>query len=124
MNRLNGWQRLGIVLSGVWCLVVIGVNANDYYKLYSHYSSRVESDAKKITCLDKARKGPSPEQSVKACQQGLTDTEFGIPMPERPSLPPALPILALLFLPIAIGWFVAYAVKWVTNWVREGFKKK
>lgn len=124
MNRLNGWQRLGIVLSGVWCLVVIGISANDYYKLYSHYSFRVESEADKIACLDKARKGPSPEQSVKECQKWLTDTEVGIPMPERPSLPPVLPILALIFFPIAIGWLVAYAVKWLTKWVHEGFKTK
>lgn len=125
MNRLNGWQRIGVILSILWCLVAIGLGANDYYKAYSYYSYRVQSEASRTACLDKAAKGPTPEMSAKICRRTVTESEFmGLPLPEKPSLPPVLPILALAFLPIAAGWLLVLITIRATKWVREGFKTK
>ena len=122
MTWLNGWQRLGLVLSGLWALVAIGLSANDYYRAYSSYSHHIESDASIAACREKARSGPNPEQSAKACF--VSETEITGRQISRPSFPPVLPILALIFLPIAAGWLIAYFAIWATRWVREGFKLK
>lgn len=123
--RLNGWQRIGVVLSVLWCFGAVGSSANDYYKAYSIYSSGTESAAQRAACIEKAKTGSTPEQSVRECRRLLTWTEVtGLPVPERPSFPPVLPILALAFLPIAVGWLLVFIAIWATKWVREGFKTR
>jgi len=122
MNRLGGWQRLGIVVSVLWCFAAIGFAANDYYKAYSYYLYLVESEATSVACREKARTMPSPEKSARACF--LSESEItGHPI-DRPPMPSVLPILALIFFPIAAGWVVIYLLVRVARWVREGFKSK
>src|SRR3989338_6981256 len=122
MIRLNGWQRIGVVLSALWCLAVIGFTANGYYKAYANYSHHLESDAYSASCSDNARKGPSPEKTMKACP--LSETEITDRQATRPPVPPATPVLALILLPIAGVWLVVYFAMRATKWIREGFKIK
>lgn len=122
MFRLNGWQRIGAVLSALWCLAAIGFTASGYYKAYANYSHHLESDAYSASCHDNARKGPSPEEKMKACP--LSETEITGRQATAPPVPLVTQILALMFLPIAGAWTVVYSAMRAIKWIREGFKIK
>jgi len=119
-NQLNGWQRIGVVLSILWCFAVSGIAANDYYQAYSHYSDEVKAKSNSIACLE--RRASSPGQSTEPCLISEEDMT-GIPN-RKPQLPPILPLLAWLFLPVVLGWLLVRLALRGVKWVREGFKAK
>lgn len=120
VNRINGWQRIGVVLSALWCLGVVGFATKAYYT----YFQNAALEAHNAECRENARKWPSPEDKEEACVKALTWSEAAALEHEgvvgKTPVPPVLPFLALLFLPIAGGWLVVYAAIWATKWVREG----
>jgi hypothetical protein len=120
MNRLNGWQRIGVLFSVLWCFVVAGVTAAAYYEYSQDRSQRAASQAAIDQCREGQPKGLSRKDIEKAC--GISFYEFAGPKPaERPSV---LAFVALLSLPIAAGWLLVYIILWATRWVRAGFKAK
>ncbi len=120
ISRLNGWQRIGVVLSILWCFAVGGIAANDHYQAYSHYSGEAKTRADLVACGQ--RRASSAGQSTEDC--GLTlDMIRGVPN-RKPELPPVLPLLARLFLPVALGWILVLSTLKTAKWVREGFKAK
>lgn len=120
---LNGWQRIGFILSALWLCTGVGIAGIGYYKTYSYYTSLLESEARMTECRDKARSGPNAEANLKLCL--ISDAEaLGIPMPTSPPFPPVLNILSLLFLPIAAGWILVLLAIKAIKWVRDGFKGK
>ena len=120
---LNGWQRIGVILSALWLCTAAGIAGNDYYESYSHYSSRLEAAASLKECRDKARKGANVEANLEQCPMSFEDFS-GTPIPKSPPSPPVLTILSLLVLPIAVGWFLVLLAIRATKWVRKGFKEK
>ena len=118
MNRLNGWQRIGVVLSALWCLGVVGKTAYESYEAASFNAHITE-------CCEEEKIRPSQKEknigdlitwceAADVCARGTM----------RPTVPQLLPLLALLFLPIAASWLVVYIAKWASKWVREGFNTK
>ena len=116
MTRLSGWQRIGVVLSVLWCLVVAGLAAKDYHA----YFQEVATEIRIAECRERARQGPSPEKNERAC--GFSLSELYLDGSEKAARPATLPYIALLALPITGGWFVVCVVTWVIRWVRAGFK--
>ena len=118
MNRLTGWQRIGIVLSILWCLGVLGFAAKAYYE----YSQEAAIEASNAECLATARKGPSAEEKEKACgtlpPRSEASAQGGAPTSPVPGF------LALLFFPIVVSWLLVYVGMWTTRWVRAGFSPK
>ena len=118
MNRLNGWQRIGALLSVLWCLVIAGFTATAYYKYSQERSLDAASQAAIDQCREGQPKGLSRKEVEKAC--GISLSEF-MGKAEKPSV---LAFVALMGLPIAAGWLLVYIVVWATKWVRAGFKAK
>ena len=120
INQLNGWQRVGVVLSILWCFALGGITANDYYQAYSHYSDEMKTKANFVAC--KQRRALSPDQSKEPCFISEEDA-MGIPN-RKPQLPPVLSLLARLFLPVVLGWLLVLSTLRAVKWVRDGFKPK
>ena len=116
MSQLNGWQRIGIVLSVLWFVGVIAKTAYESYEAASFNAYILEC------CKEERAKSPQTEKSsgrlithceaADVCAQGI----------KRSTTPQSLPLLALLFLPVAAGWAAAYISRWTTKWIRDGFK--
>jgi hypothetical protein len=114
--KLNGWQRIGIVMSAIWFLGfflyqwnsrVTGVR--DLYELesiacYEKSSGYVEkqedADLKREKCRDKA--------------SADHDRNFGEAKAEIPLL------LVADFVTVVLGWLVAWIVVSITRWIRRG----
>ena len=118
MNRLTGWQRIGIVLSILWGLGVLGLAAKAYYE----YSQEAAIEASNAECLDNARKAPSAEEKEKAC--GVLPPRSEASAQGRTQRSPVPGFLALLLLPIVVSWLLVYVGMWTTRWVRAGFNPK
>jgi len=118
MNQLNGWQRIGIVLSVLWCFGVIAKTAYESNEAASFNAYIAECcEKEKIRLSQKERNTGNLItfcEATNVCTQGTM----------RPTVPQLLPLLALLFLPIAACWLVVYIARWVAKWVREGFRVK
>ena len=106
--RLNGWQRIGIVLSLLWA-----VGAWSYFeiaasraaeKAYASYYAlcpreRMARNLDATPCLEQAK--------------DLSHTTFD----ERSAR-----AWALALYPILIAWVLVYIVVWATRWIRRGFR--
>jgi hypothetical protein len=114
--RLNGWQRIGIVLSIIW--VPLGfVWAIKYFAPPDHF---LEWPFVK-SCYEQEAKRPSPnyghcdQDAQKWYESQFKFRELQIANAER---------LALWFAlaPIPIVWLLVYSVVWIGRWVRRGFQ--
>jgi uncharacterized membrane protein YhaH (DUF805 family) len=118
MKRLNGWQRVGVVLSALWCLGVVGKTGYDFYTAVS-FNAYVEK-----CCEEDKENVPRKEKKhgdeISWCEAAEVCTRATL----RPTLPPVLALIALLFLPIAAGWLIAFLIIWTAKWIREGFQAK
>lgn len=118
MNRLNGWQRIGVVLSVLWCLGVVGKAGYESYEAAS-------SNTRIAECCEEEKKRPfqmgkKAGESISWCEAADVCARGTI----KPIAPQLLPFLALLLLPIAAGWFVILIAILAVKWVRKGFKTK
>jgi hypothetical protein len=108
MLRLNGWQRIGVLLSVLWVVAIASLASYTYYE-----GSSVEN------CR---------EYHLKTTPQAETDLtllDFLCGKPgSKKSGPDILTVLALLVLPIAGAWFLLYGIVWTAKWIVAGFKPK
>ena len=114
--RLNGWQRVGIILSilwipvgGVWALKAFGPPENIPEPPF--FNLCLEQEAKQPTpnaarCNDAAQKWYASLFKLRNLQHANAER------------------LALwyAFLPIPIAWLLVYCVSWMVRWVRRGFQ--
>lgn len=99
--RLNGWQRIAIVLSVVWAIVGSVWALNLLFEpVYQNYA----------TCqrLNSA--------SVWDCQK-LFETQMATARQQRPT---AVAIVAVA--PIPFAWLLGYALVGIVRWIRRGFQ--
>lgn len=114
MKRLNGWQRIGIILTIAWIigggLWLHGRNVEyaikprvDYMHMcgatYDHNDP--DRSSRFAKCMDRADAIPFLQSDVEIL--GAT----------------AMQTLALL----GLAWFLVYALLWMTRWVKSGFKQ-
>ena len=103
MNRLNGWQRIGIVVSVLWAIGGglwgnnIGIHEGDYA---THALGR---------CLDE------PGSDWKACED-----VFNKDWPEAIKYHWYYAAFVGL-VPIPIVWLMAYGILMLIRWIRKGF---
>jgi hypothetical protein len=118
LGRLNGWQRIGVVLSALWCFGVVAKTCYESFEAASFNAQITE-------CCEEEKKRPFEKKRtagewISACE--LLDV--CAKRIKKPIAPQLQPLLTLLFLPVAAGWLVAFLVISTTKWVREGFKTK
>lgn len=92
MKRLNGWQRIGVVLSALWCLLVAG--------LAYQYTGFIDPDD--LPFLHHF-------------------SEF-LGLPYLGSIHKVVVVALASILPIVGGWLLVYGVLWTAKWVVAGFK--
>ncbi len=119
MNRLNGWQRIGAILSVLWCFGVVGKTGYESYEAAS-FNKTIAGCCEAEKRFQTERK-PGDLGRLSWCE---VTGEPGCAQGTKPIAPQLLPFFALLLLPIAAGWLVVLIAISATKWVREGFKKK
>jgi hypothetical protein len=107
MKRLNGWKRIGIVVSIVWFVCTYFYILNDEMGATTRYSVTIVD-----SCID-ARGGV--ETPDNAClKEGEKYAEDELPEERRDAA-------LYAFIPILFGWGFVYLVLFVVRWVRRGF---
>lgn len=100
MKRLNGWQRLGVVLSVLW--VVVGVPV---LRTTNESFARHEQTKSFVSC----------HGSLEFCESAsdLTYHIYADPVGWDT-------LLGQAFVPIVLAWLGLYFLKWIVAWVARG----
>jgi hypothetical protein len=99
-RRLNGWQRIGIVVSVLWAIgssitALISMPSRAYYR-----------PALRLVPLDGGKVKQIPEIWVPP--EGRRQREIWV---------------ALVFVPILLGWIFTYAAIGAFRWIAAGFRR-
>src|SRR3989337_3034075 len=115
--HLNGWQRIGVVVSALWSLLVIGTAVDRYVEHLQWTEQNVQAETRIKECRTNAMKESDPQKRQTLERRcGLSSAEVGLAVPK----PQLFEVLALLFLPIVGAWAVTYFLVWITKWVITG----
>jgi hypothetical protein len=116
VEKLNGWQRIGVVLSVVWAIGGVGWGFNiAYIDVEQNYSQcRAGANALYIhTANETSEWGKALEQcDLNHVNQNEDAAFYG-----------SVHAVFIGLLPIPIGWFAVYKSIALLRWIREGFKK-
>lgn len=112
MIRLNGWQRIGVIISVMWAMFILGTASYQYFKVWQY--ERMEANCEELFDNKSADKS-IPEPSLKA-ECLLTR--------EKVAKPEVFYVLVATILPIISLWLLAYGVVRVTKWIINGFKSQ
>lgn len=134
-KKLNGWQRLGIVISAFWILGVLGIASKEY-------SDWIATTTFKIRAADATASGSKEYFDWITATRCDTDhppnslfTAWGNPQPCPEKVDPLQLLtqwnvqfrinrfLLVLILPVIVGWIGSYCLLRVVRWVKEGFKE-
>ena len=101
MRRLNGWQRIGLVLSALWGLFVTVFFAFEYggggiFDTRPRFINTLLDDPSFLDSFSLFLGGP----------------------------PKFVMVLVTVVLPVVGGWLLAYVVVWTLKWVMAGFKER
>jgi hypothetical protein len=121
IKKLNGWQRIGVVLSIVWVLYgaywgnEYGLRQGDWTDLV--YESCMDSAQTKAA--DAHYSQPAQEQHARddaACEQSR-ERDWGT------SIQYHFQYAAICaFVPIPLAWGIVYGLIALVRWIRNGFK--
>ena len=103
--RLNGWQRIGVVLTALW---LVGFGA-PYLLSSLRDADRSASNALRL-CLDYSDK-------YEDCSSRYEETIGDYQRVELATW--AIVVLA----PVPLAWLLAFGGVWTTRWVRRGFQQ-
>ena len=120
MNRLNGWQRIGVVISVLWCLGVGVKTAFESYKVVSFNASIDQCCREDQERLSKKKVDDGSVFTIGLCElRNVCKSETKLPVaPDLSSL------LSLLFVPVILGWMAAILTVKSVKWIRTGFNAK
>jgi hypothetical protein len=121
--RLNGWQRIGIVLSVVWILSVGGRGALEYLQGSGepYYAMRFLPALGEDYYFADSIQIPVPPPKDTHVGSFVTFEEargFRIEHHFRIGY-----LVAAVFAPVVLLWLFAYLSVFVVRWVRAGFKR-
>lgn len=105
--RLNGWQRIGIVLSIVWAVGAAIHTRNDEIDFWKNFASTGYTICMEAKSADGAK-----------CSAEMSEALMKLREPFWPNI--AFNALA----PVLSGWLVAYLALWIFRWVRRGFEAR
>lgn len=138
--RLNGWQRLGVVLSGLWFVFAVCVVTYRYTMNENNWFVHVAKEEPPPAPAPYPETEPTPAPApahVEAKSNEFdrkfdalplaSDAEvFGQELEAEEGLARELELVrcvAFVLAPIALGWIAAYAIVWAIAWVRAGFSE-
>ena len=103
--KLTGWYRIGIVLSILWCLIIIGITIYQYnYPNKLYLLVILETDATKFLSYDplNINRGLVPDKLVVNYWN----------------------VFLSMIVPVIVGWVFVLTIIWTIKWVIMGFKRK
>ena len=112
MGKLNGWKRLGIIASAVWILVA-------WVHTFDSETDRASNDiaANHVTC-----DGNLAGKTGDAWQDGFDECNRRADESLKQAMTGARGDAAIVaFVPVPLGWGLAYLVLFLVRWVRRGF---
>jgi hypothetical protein len=98
--RLNGWQRIGVVLSVVWAMV-----AGTFAWKHAHD----QADAAFRSCID----GVQTAAQLQACRA----VHF-----QAIAMPRGISAAIVAFVPILVAWVLIFGIVGLVRWIRRGFQ--
>jgi hypothetical protein len=125
LNKLNGWQRIGVVITGVWVIFVLLSGAVGLINLERGQGPFVETvKGTPARCTTPAPPAKPEQKSftfeeAHGCAPGaLVEGTQG----HSRFMWGALAIAAVA--PAILAWLLAYAVVAIVRWVAKGFRGK
>jgi len=136
--KLTGWYRIGIVLSILWCFVIIGVTILQY-----NNPMKNSDTTKKIITTEELFKLDNPkeygfpylvtyEPDITKPKPHLSTLPLGFkldpPDPERDYfMKPVINygnIFLSMIIPVVSGWFLIFTIIVTVKWIIKGFRNK
>jgi hypothetical protein len=109
--QLNGWQRIGVVVSVAW---IIG--AGLYQRNADVHRAQAAMTLSYKACTEALRY--SANQDFGKCMDGASK-DFGIWMDGSWAN-----VASTALIPVPLGWALAYAMIAVWRWIAAGFRRK
>jgi hypothetical protein len=131
--RLNGWQRLGVVVSGLWFAFILVLGAvsaasnGPFGKttLGTRQTVRTEAVCSQPAPARAPGEAIPPAEFISGCAEGALvspSTEKVVQLtPDRHRFYWG-PFLIALIGPIVVFWLLAYGAVRVVKWVAKGFR--
>ena len=113
--RINGWQRIGIVISVAWLLCTLGAY---FYELRNHPSEITTYLPHSVYEWVNDYDGTNIEHE-KAKAEGKDFSDRFVFM--KPTFNTS-GLLLLILCPVMFGWFAAYLFLYAYSWVKRGFE--
>jgi hypothetical protein len=135
--RPNGWQRIGIIISILWILFIVGCWANSYANMQDFDSLTYQSfppfdqsfncwvysnNNKIISIYRSGDNGLTPKDAFERSAQLRVDHQNGLINPLLKIKYDQI-IISIIF-PIFLFWFFSYLTVWITRWIAAGFRIK
>jgi hypothetical protein len=135
---MNGWQRMGVVVSVLWALAVLGYAAYERSEMpipvFSEVTRQPERGEWSVACdrvfldceaysppsnaisayLDAYKNAKTEEEKISVSKQ-MPQTTWGTSFKGL--------FFIVLLLPIAVLWICAYAAVFAYAWIKQGFKE-
>jgi hypothetical protein len=115
MKRLNGWQRIGIILSVLW-VVGGGLLVRGAVKDEEYNNDWQESMVAQLSAADQAA---VRARDLSKVSDGGLDVMYAAATSVDSRINSRTAIWT--FGPLLLVWLLVYVVIWLTRWVRAGF---
>jgi hypothetical protein len=116
MKPLNGWQRIGVVLSVLYWLFIGGLISHEYFEHFQAKSEFLEWNQCMESWLEEEADTHIPSKDTATPCDHLPSR---LPSYHKPDL---LIVTGFLILPIGI-WLIIYLLIWTIQWIKAGFKE-
>jgi len=110
--KLNGWKRIGIIVSIVW---VIGAGAHTYNSTIDKFSEMIASTHVQCDNNLAAKTGDAYTVGFNACNKEADDSLTSVLGVAR------LDAVLVALVPVPLGWGFAYLILFLIGWVKRGF---
>ena len=115
MKRLNGWQRIGVILSVAW---IIG---GGLWRLGANREYAIRPIVYHMNICSAEYDVNDPNRSVQAYTKCM-DRAMAVP-PLQSDAETAVAAVVETFALLGLAWLLIYALVWIARCVRTGFKQ-
>ncbi len=117
MRKLNGWVRLGIVLSAAWMALTTFTYFNEIVNHPSFAARHTPMLDSYFNWVDDNEATAKAHEEAKVHGKDFSDQGVFL----KPTFNLA-GYFQFALLPVVIGWFGTYLIVWIFRWVNEGFR--
>jgi hypothetical protein len=125
LNRLSGWQRIGVVLTGLWLIFVLLSGAVGYTSLDSGHGPFIGTIKGKVPHCAAPAPESQPEKKTFTFEEawGCAPGAFVEGTPDKHYFKWGA-LIAAASVPVIFAWLFAYLLIALVRWVAKGFRCK